>query len=232
MHVLSFLTRLVIPHHCVLCKTTLRLKEQSICQICVCSQARCTKFDVLPHQRIFDTVGASFQSVLINTESTSHLCKNLKYGFNYRLGISLGKSLLGPYLQSFCERVNKNPVLIPVPVSRKRKKMRGYNQSEKLSQGCLQFILAQGFHAAIVNLLQKVQHKRSQVEYGTFTRWTNPTGSMEVRKKIKQRIPENALLVLIDDTVTTGATLIHASEIVREHFPNHSILILTLALEV
>ena len=55
---------------------------------------------------------------------------------------------------------------------------------------------------------------------------------MEIRKKIKQRIPENALLVLIDDTVTTGLTLIRASEIIREHFPNHSILIIALALEV
>ena len=51
-------------------------------------------------------------------------------------------------------------------------------------------------------------------------------------KKIKQRIPENALRVLIDDTVTTGSTLIRASEIIREHFPNHSILIIALALEV
>ena len=70
------------------------------------------------------------------------------------------------------------------------------------------------------------------MEYGTFTQWTNPRGSMEIRKKIKQRIPENALLVLIDDDVTPGSTLIRASEIIREHFPNHSILIIALALEV
>ena len=232
MHVLSFLTRIVIPHHCIQCKTTLGSREQSICQICLQSQVICSQLDMLSHERIFNTLGASFKCVLINTESTRHLCKNLKYGFNHRLGLTLGKSLLGPCLQSFCQQENKNPILIPIPVSRKRKKIRGYNQSEKLSQGCLQFILAQGIQATILNILKKVNHKKSQVECGIFERWTNPSGGMEVRKKIKQRIPENALLVIIDDTVTTGSTLIHASEIIREHFPNHSILILALALEV
>ena len=41
-----------------------------------------------------------------------------------------------------------------------------------------------------------------------------------MRQKIKQRIPRDALLVLIDDTVTTGSTLLYAAEVVREAFPS------------
>ena len=65
-----------------------------------------------------------------------------------------------------------------------------------------------------------------------FERWTNPKGSVRVRQKIKQRIPGDALLVMIDDTVTTGSTLIHAAEIIRKEFPEQPLHLLALALEV
>jgi|MDSX01.1.fsa_nt_gb predicted amidophosphoribosyltransferase len=232
MHLLSFLTSLVIPHHCLLCKNALKTKEQSICQICILAQARCSKLDLIPHERIFSTVAASFMCALINTQSAKQLCQNLKYGSNHFLAIELGHSLLGPCLQSFYQKSSKKPFLIPMPISKRRRKSRGYNQSEKLSEGCLRFIRAQGIDATSINLLNKTHHKRSQVEFGPFDRWTNPKGSIGIRKEVKQRISENALLVLIDDTVTTGSTLIHASKIIRDHFPSHPLLILSLALEV
>jgi predicted amidophosphoribosyltransferase len=119
-----------------------------------------------------------------------------------------------------------------MPVSKKRRWQRGYNQSEGLAQGCLRKLSELGYKAQVVSLLEKHIDKKSQVEMDPFERWTNPRGSLRVRQKIKQRIPRDALLVLIDDTVTTGSTLLYAAEVIREVFPEQPLHLLALALEV
>ena len=140
----------------------------------------------------------------------------------------LGYHFLGPAIAS----AYKDLVLIPMPVSKKRRWQRGYNQSEGLAQGCHRKLSKLGYKAQVVALLEKHAHKKSQVEMDPFERWTNPRGSLRVRQKIKQRIPRDALLVLIDDTVTTGSTLLCAAEVIREKFPEQPLHLLALALEV
>ena len=119
-----------------------------------------------------------------------------------------------------------------MPISKKRLRKRGYNQSEQLAKGCLTHLKDKGIKVSIVPLLEKIQNKKSQVEMSPFERWTNPRGSLRVSQKTKQRIPRDALLVLIDDTVTTGSTLIYAAEVIREGFPEQPLHLLALALEV
>ena len=109
---------------------------------------------------------------------------------------------------------------------------RGYNQSQQLALGCLSLLKKSGINASIVPLLEKIQDKKSQVEVSPFERWTNLRGSLRVSPKTKQRIPGDALLVLIDDTVTTGSTLIYAAEVIRKEFPEQPLHLLALALEV
>lgn len=226
---LSFLTSLVAPEHCLLCEGLLRPAEQSVCQICVDAQPRCS---VIEHERLIrvaSTAKASFHAALINTSSVSTLCHSLKYGGNFWLARKLGRDILGPSLARFAER---DTILIPMPVSKKRLKKRGYNQSEQLAKGCLNFLKNNRISATVMPLLEKVQDKKSQVEMSPFERWTNPRGSLRVSQKTKQRIPGDALLVLIDDTVTTGSTLIYAAEVIRKEFPEQPLHLLALALEL
>ncbi|MGB0271422.1 MAG: ComF family protein [Schleiferiaceae bacterium] len=140
----------------------------------------------------------------------------------------LGYHFLGPAIAS----AHKDIVLVPMPVSKRRRRRRGYNQSEGLAQGCLRKLSESGYRATVALLLEKHAHRKSQIEVDPFERWTNPRGSLRVRQKIKQRIPQDALLVLIDDTVTTGSTLLYAAEVVREAFPEQPLHMLALALEV
>ena len=140
----------------------------------------------------------------------------------------LGYHFLGPAIVP----AHKDIVLIPMPVSKRRRWRRGYNQSEGLAQGCQRKLSERGYRASVAPLLKKYAHRKSQIEVDPFERWTNPRGSLRVRQKIKQRIPRDALLVLIDDTVTTGSTLLYAAEVVREVFPEQPLHLLALALEV
>ena len=140
----------------------------------------------------------------------------------------LGYHFLGPAIVP----AHKDIVLIPMPVSKRRRWRRGYNQSEGLAQGCQRKLSERGYRASVAPLLEKYAHRKSQIEVDPFERWTNPRGSLRVRQIIKQRIPRDALLVLIDDTVTTGSTLLYAAEVVREAFPEQPLHLLALALEV
>lgn len=122
-------------------------------------------------------------------------------------------------------------VLIPMPVSRKRRRRRGYNQCDMLAKGCKKGVAAAGVSTEILAVLEKNSHRKSQIHFDPFQRWTNAKGTFSVVNK-KQRIPEDALLVLIDDTVTTGSTLIHAAETLRESFPNNPLQLIALAIEL
>lgn len=224
---LSFLTRIVFPELCMLCRGLLRPAEQSVCQICLDAQPRCSTIELVRPKRVAQSAGADFFAVLLNTPSVSTLCHSLKYGGNPWLAKHLGYVFLGPILFS----KNKPLILIPMPISSKRHRKRGYNQSERLAIGCLQRLRKNGQRAEVAPLLEKHADKRSQIEMDPFERWTNPRGSLQIRPKIKQRIPEDALLVLIDDTVTTGSTLICAAEVIKESFPDHPLQLLALALE-
>lgn len=225
---LSFLTSLTFPKHCLLCEDLLHPSEQSVCHICLSAQPRCTFLEKHRLRQISVTVAATFDAVLINCPSVSTLCHNLKYGGNSRLARYLGFHIMGASLTS----IQGDLVLIPMPISKKRFRKRGYNQSEKLAEGCMLYLQSRGVKAVWLPLIEKVIDKKSQVEMDPFERWVNPRGSLRVRPKIKQRIPGDALLVLIDDTVTTGSTLIYAAEVIREAFPEQPLHLLALALEV
>ena len=93
---LSFLTSLVFPNHCLLCEDLLRPEEQSVCQICLAAQPRCSFLERQRLERISSTVEAHFSAVLINCPSVSTLCHNLKYGGHPRTARHLGYHFLGP----------------------------------------------------------------------------------------------------------------------------------------
>lgn len=226
---LSFLTSLVAPKHCLLCEGLLGPAEQSVCQICMDAQPRCSPIELERLKRVSDTANASFHAPLLNTPSVSTLCHSIKYGGNLWLARQLGSNIMGLSLEEFN---TQTIILIPMPISKKRLRKRGYNQSEQLALGCQSFLRKSGVIAPITPLLEKIQDKKSQVEMSPFERWTNPRGSLRVSPKIKQRIRRDALLVLIDDTVTTGSTLIYAAEVIRKEFPEQPLHLLALALEV
>ena len=225
---LSFLTRTVFPSHCLLCEGLLDYNEQRVCQVCVDTQPICNSLDLARLTPLASNLGCTLNVALINTPSVSKLCYSLKYGSNPWLGVRLGEYFLSPMI----EKIHKSEVvLIPMPVSRKRRRRRGYNQCDMLAKGCKKGVAAAGVCAEILAVLEKNSHRKSQIHFDPFQRWTNAKGTFSVIQK-KQRIPKDALLVLIDDTVTTGSTLIHAAEALRDSFPINPLHLIALAVEL
>lgn len=126
------------------------------------------------------------------------LIHDMKYRGNRNAGLYLGR-LLGRALQgtvySGCE------MLVPVPLHHKRLRERGYNQSTLIARGVSEITgipLQEGI------LLRTCSHT-SQTSMGRYDRYMN------VRKdfRVSGDSPDlsGRKILLIDDVVTTGATL-------------------------
>jgi predicted amidophosphoribosyltransferase len=90
------------------------------------------------------------------------------------------------------------PVLVPVPLHPARLRKRGFNQAERLAAA-----LATRAGLAVRNCLERSGAQGTQVGRGRVERLTGIAGSVRVR----DGSVAPARVLLIDDVVTTGATL-------------------------
>jgi ComF family protein len=88
--------------------------------------------------------------------------------------------------------------IVPVPLTGRRKRLRGYNQSELLAKEVSRLTGVPVNRNALTRRLQKSAQARSSGE----ARWQNVADAFRSGKDI----PADGLL-LIDDVITTGATL-------------------------
>tara|TARA_Y100000031_G_scaffold150898_2_gene191127 strand:- start:45246 stop:45656 length:411 start_codon:yes stop_codon:yes gene_type:complete len=101
-----------------------------------------------------------------------------------------------------------HPLVIPIPLSKKRLRKRGFNQAELLAR---EFTMRDTSFTLSTNVLYKIKDTRSQTTLKNRTeRMANVIDSFEARnaEKIKDKN-----IILIDDIYTTGATLNEARRI-------------------
>jgi ComF family protein len=101
-------------------------------------------------------------------------------------------------------------VLVPVPLHPTRQRDRGYNQAERIATR----LAAQTPGCQAVNLLHKSQETLSQTRLGRKERRQNVAGAFHLRPG--QAVDPAVRYVVIDDVLTTGATL-HACALVLKN---------------
>lgn len=108
---------------------------------------------------------------------------------------------LGPLLARLVDEMRPIDSLVPVPLHPHRKRERGFNQSEALAV-C---VTGEGNRIPVVtDLLVRTRPTRHQVGLGADERRANVHGAFAVRPA---RDLAGQRLVLVDDVLTTGATL-------------------------
>ncbi len=135
----------------------------------------------------------------------------IKYGGNKRLARTMGQ-ILYDYIIGELEERNvfaKWPriVLMPMPVSDKRRFERGWNQAELLASAIKECDTSNVFKY-LPRQLAKLQHTESQTRTATKSeRLHNLTNTMRV---LNPDSVKDKFVVLIDDVTTTGATFSEA----------------------
>ncbi len=141
----------------------------------------------------------------------------LKYGGRPSLGRALGR-VLGRAVAEAGVRVDG---VVPVPLSRVRTLERGYNQAEALALGT-----ADALEAPVAHALVRTRATRRQATLRASARRANVEGAFALA-------PGAALggahLLVVDDVLTTGATLVAAARPLTEAGATVSVAALGLA---
>ncbi len=126
------------------------------------------------------------------------LIHQLKYSGNIDIGVLLGKYFAGDLEHDHW--FDDIDLLIPVPLHKKRLRKRGYNQSEIICRGISEISKKPVNTTAFIrSAASETQTKKSR-----FDRWTNVETLFAVQQSGEI---ENKHILLIDDVITTGATL-------------------------
>jgi ComF family protein len=126
------------------------------------------------------------------------LIHKLKYDNRPEIGIELGK-IYGNILRE-SGTWNNIDYVIPVPLHPKKKHQRGYNQAEMWGQG-----LAESLGIELRNdLLIRTDYTESQTKKSRTERFANVENVFSITD---QTLLNNKKILLVDDVLTTGATL-------------------------
>jgi len=98
--------------------------------------------------------------------------------------------------------VEERTALVPIPLAPSRQRERGYNQSELLAQE-----LSRLWNVPVwSDVVARARATRTQTELTPGERLSNVAGAFRVRDSARKSL-RGAHVVLVDDVVTTGATL-------------------------
>ena len=194
---------LFFPNFCFGCKDGLLKGEEILCTRCL---GELPKVNYLSMQdnplvnRFVGRVPVQYGWSLLKFQKTGivqNLLHELKYNNHPEIGERLGK-VLGVRLIELGLK-SEIDFLIPVPLHKNRKRVRGYNQSAMISKG-LSDVLEKPFSDEVMvrTSSTKTQTKKSKIE-----RWENVSNAFQV---VKQGAINGKRVLLVDDVVTTGAT--------------------------
>ncbi len=218
------LLHLLYPEICLVCEKKIVIKEEAICVSC--------KYD-LPqtnfHQFRENLLEQRLKGRILLKAATSlyyfkkggkvqQLLHLLKYGNKPYIGVRIGEL----YGRSLLESDDFQDVdsIIPVPLESHRMRWRGYNQSERFAYG-----LSISMQKPVDEILTRSHFSASQTRKSAIQRVDNVHSAFQLRSA---KALENRHVLLVDDVVTTGATL-EACAYELEKIPNLRLSIATIA---
>lgn len=193
----------VFPHICSGCGTDIISQESSLCMRCIDALPE-TNFEwhhANPVEKRFwgriEIKQATAQYYFTRESLMQHLMHQFKYKRNRELGFQLGK-IMGESMK----KSGRFPAdaLIPLPLFPAKEKRRGYNQATVLCEGMSESLALPVLKDTII----RSQHTETQTKKGRIERWQNMEGKFVL---MNPQAVQNKHLLLVDDVITTGATL-------------------------
>ena len=221
------ISHLIFPESCLICQNELSKVTHSICTFCS-QELLFTHFEKYEEPTPLDKLfwgrvplEQTFALLFFEKEkSTQKILHALKYQSRPAVGVEFGK-MMG-------RKIKENglfatvDLIVPVPIHPKKKFVRGYNQSEQLAIGLSDYLSIPYSN----QFIHKMNHTESQTKKGRFARWDNVAQNFTLQNN--QTEPKHVLL--IDDVITTGATLEALVRVIHEKKPELRISIVSLAI--
>lgn len=204
MNFLKNLFNLFFPDVCLSCKLQLSTNEKTICTRCR-HDFPLTEFTNYPNNLVekrfigrIPIIEATALLYFHKKGKSQQLIHELKYKGHQEIGAFLGNWLGDEILES--NRFKKLDFIVPVPLHPKKLKKRGYNQLTKFGKA-----LSKKLEIPFIeDKLMKGGSTETQTLKGKIGRWRNVQELFELNDI---SYFENKHLLLIDDVITTGATM-------------------------
>lgn len=195
---------LIYPRSCICCDNLLLKSEEFICNQCFINLPQSkfesdneSELDKLFYGRVPVQKAGAFL-IFEKSGKVQKILHSIKYNGNKRLAFRVGQ-WYGEKLKEYNVFVMAD-CIVPVPLHPKKQKQRGFNQSEEFAKG-----LSDSLHIPVVNdNLIRAEFTSTQTKKSKAERWEN------VKDKFELMYPErleNKTILLVDDVITTGATL-------------------------
>jgi len=189
--------QLIYPDYCSGCSSQLQFSEKGICSSCLVEVRNYSYIASSPtfgrnivNKEIY--VFKNFKNPLLQ-----RMIYEIKYNGNKSTAYVLGVEL-GYLIKKYCKPLDFD-IIVPVPVSKLKKRQRGFNQFQLIAEG-ISKVIKTPVHS---NYLIRNNNMNSQVKSSRYKRWLNVDNQYQLTKKIDYDIK----ILLIDDVVTTGATI-------------------------
>jgi predicted amidophosphoribosyltransferase len=109
-------------------------------------------------------------------------------------------------------------VLVPVPSSASAVRRRGFDHAVRLASGAARELRRRGLAVEVAPVLQAVRPVADQAGMGARERAANISGAFGIRalpRGMRQGDGRRPVVLIVDDIVTTGATLAEAARALR-----------------
>jgi len=202
--ILSDFISLFFPAYCYACKEQLYKSEESICLKCE-HELPTTNYHLDPQNpvmiKMYGKSPIAFASSylrFVKSGKTQRLLHQLKYHNKPEIGNILGRW----YANQISETIGTHGIdmIVPVPLHEKKRKKRGYNQSDGFAKGLSEILEVDTNLDALIRTRQSAtQTNKSKME-----RWENVEKIFEVTNALAVK---GKHVLVVDDVITTGSTL-------------------------
>ncbi|MEG1539485.1 MAG: ComF family protein [Muribaculaceae bacterium] len=214
----------LLPRTCPVCGDALNYQEKYVCIKCMLDLPQTHL-----HEREFNTMEQLFAGKTPIERAAGYFFytkespySTLIHDIKYRNRPKMGQWLASEYAREikntgFFDGID---MIIPVPLHKTKIAKRGYNQSQYIAQG-----ISEITGIPVVNAIIATKSHETQTHKGIHERWLNTQNLYSQNDMINL---EGKHVIIIDDVITTGATLLACAKSI-DNTPGIKISLLSLA---
>jgi ComF family protein len=197
---------------CVNCFTQFSFDSGSMCLVCGNASMDGLTHPICRGKYVIDGAfcGFSYKGI---TKRAIYVLKYQPHLFDIATMLSdlLYESLIQQ--ERFMGILQKREVaLIPIPLSSKKLRSRGYNQSKLLADK-----FGKKFSIPVIDFLQRTFDTKPQYALKREERKINVKGAFKINEKRKVIRDKEKVIFIVDDVLTTGSTLLEAANVLKRN---------------
>ena len=202
----------ILPRFCCSCKTKLSVNQDTMCVDCLSKIQRSNSSRLkreFERKFLNNKIIREFYSPFVfeKDKELQHAIHALKYDKKFPVGIFLGKVLAAEIKSS---KTNwKFDLIIPIPLHQLKKAERGYNQAYYIAKGVGKIFKVKVSDRSV----KRIKYTESQTTMNLNEREENISGAFKVKWNTQVR---GKNILLLDDVITTGATISECGKILLE----------------